>query len=349
MLLFVALPACAREAAEEAPPPVEVHCVAPRLEGIDETVSLRGRVEPPPGGDLPLASQVAGRVVSVAVHEGQRIVKGDLVATVDGAASRDALRQADAAVAQARTAETNARATLERTKSLVARGIAATQELDDANAREDTALANITAVTAGSDVARRTLGRVLVRSDFDGVVTHLFRGPGSLVDGTAATPVLQLAADSAMNFVADATERELGRLREGQHARITLASSSDGFDATVVARATALDAQTGLGVLRLAFSGTPAGVPIGAFGRVVVSVAHRDGALVLPSAAVRGASSDGAEVALCDGAQATLRTIEVGFRDDARVEVKSGLVATDRVAVDHVLGLDDRAPLKVLP
>jgi len=328
------------EEPEEAPP-VTVRCVPLEARAVDETVSLRGRLEPPPGGDLPVASQVAGRVVQVAVHEGQKIKKGDLVASVVDAPSRDALRQAEASLVQAKAAEVNAAATLERAKALVARGIAAKQELDDAVARADAARGGVTSAQASLDLARRTLGRVQVVSSFDGVVTRIWRGPGALVDGTAGTPILQLAAAGAVEFVADAIDRELAQLEEGQAAHGELSIGGVPFDAKVRARATALDPATGLGAVRLSLDDPNVAAPIGAFGRVVVTTRRRAGVLVLPASALRGAIADGAEVAVCDKGKARLAKIEVGFRGDAVVEVTSGLGKDDRVAVDHVLGLDD--------
>jgi multidrug efflux pump subunit AcrA (membrane-fusion protein) len=91
-LLFLGALACHHEGKEETASPIQVHCVHPTMETIEETVSLRGRTEPPPGGDLPVASQVSGRIVSVAVSEGQRISAGNVVATVDEGPSRDARR-----------------------------------------------------------------------------------------------------------------------------------------------------------------------------------------------------------------------------------------------------------------
>ncbi len=339
-LAAVALAACKHDPAEEAPPPpVAVRCVPPTVEAIDETVTLRGRIEPPPGGDLPLASQVAGRVVQLEAHEGQRIARGDLVATVDDAASRDAVRQAEASLAQATAADVNASATLDRARALVTRGIAARQELDDAVARADTAKATVAAARAAADLAKRTLGRVQVRSSFDGVVTRVWRGPGALVDGTAATPILQLAAFGAVEFVADATDRELAQIKDGQAARGTLSAGGTPFDGAVRARSSALDPATGLGTVRVAL--TAGDAPIGSFGRVVITTLHRDGVSLVPSAALRGAVADGAEVAICASGHAALRTLAIGWRDDTRVEVKAGLAAGERVAIDHVLGLDD--------
>src|SRR5882724_3082387 len=97
--------ACQHPAEAEPEQKVTVRCVNPVRQAIDETLELRGHLEPPQGGDLPLASQVAGRIIEVLVHEGQRVKAGDIVASVDDLASRDAVRQAEATLAQASAAE----------------------------------------------------------------------------------------------------------------------------------------------------------------------------------------------------------------------------------------------------
>jgi RND family efflux transporter MFP subunit len=338
-------------ACKHAPPPdevvapVEVHCVPVKREAVDETVALRGRVEPPPGGDLPVASQVAGRIVSVSVKEGQHITAGDLVASVDEGPSRDAYLQAQASLTQAEAAEINAKATLERTRAVVARGIAPKQELDDAVARAEAAHAGVLAAQAGVELAQRTLGRVYVKSSFDGTVTRIWRGPGAIVDGTAATPVIQLAASNGVEFAADATEAELGQIREGQAGKGTLVAGGDAFEGTVRARSSALDPATGLGTVRVVLNATRTQIPIGSFGRVVITTNHRDDVLVIPSAAIRGSVADGAEVAECKDGKAALQTVKVGWRDDVRAEALDGVAEGDLVAVDHVLGLENDTPI----
>ena len=338
----VLIAACKPHADPEGEAPkISVRCEAPHSEAIDETIALRGRLEPPPGGDLPIASQVAGRIVSIAVQEGQRIGKGDLVASIDDAPSRDAMRQAEAALSQAQSADVNAVTTLERAKALVARGIAAKQELDDAVARAESAHASVTAAKASADLARRTLGRVMVHSTFDGVVTRIWRGTGAIVDGTAGTPIAQLAATGAVEFVADAIDRDLAQIAEGQLAHGELSTGGPPFDGRVRARSTALDPATGLGLVRVTLDKTIGTYPLGTFGRIVVTTKHRDGVMVLPATALRGAVIDGAEVALCDDGKVVLRRVKVGFRDNDRFEPVEGISAKDRVAVDHVLGLEE--------
>jgi hypothetical protein len=99
------------------------------------------------------------------------------------------------------------------------------------------------------------------------------------------------------------------------------------------------------GAVRVALNATTADVPIGSFGRIVIVTQHRDDVLVIPSAAIRGAVSDGAEIAECKDGKAALATVKVGWRDDSRAEVLDGVDEGELVATDHVLGLEDDTPI----
>jgi HlyD family secretion protein len=325
--------------------PIAIHCEAIAPRAIDETVTLRGRVQLPPGGDLPVASQVPGRVARVPVNEGDVLRLGDVVAVLDDANTRDSLRQAEASIDQARAAEANAAATLTRTKALVARGIAPAQELEDTTAKAQEAKANVAAMIAAGDLARRTLGRVAVRATFAGVVTKVWRGPGALVDGTAATPIVQVAASDVIEFAADATSAELANVHEGDAVKGSVGRGGD-FEGVVRVRSRALDPATGLGVARITITKSASTSIIGAYGRAVVTSAHRDDVPTLPASALRGAVADGAEVAVCAKNKIEVRAVKIGWRDDERFEVLEGVKPGEKVAVDHVLGLENDTPFE---
>jgi RND family efflux transporter MFP subunit len=329
-----------KEPAEEKPSPVNVSCAHPSRVRVTDAVTLRGHVEAPPGGDLQVAPQVAGKIAQIVVTEGERVEQGALLATIEDAPSKDAVRQADAAVTQARAARDNANATLERTRALVAKGIAPKQELDDAVARADGAKGALDAAVASSDLARRTLGRVSVRASFAGVVTKILRGAGALVDGSAVTPILQMAAEGR-EFVADAIERELSPIEVGASASITLLAASDGAPptlGTVRLRSSGIDPVSGFGYVRIALGSSK--VAIGQYGQARVTLRTREHALVVPTAAIRGAAADGTEVVLCKGDHAEVRAVRTGFRDADIVEIVEGITESDLLALDHVLGLE---------
>jgi RND family efflux transporter MFP subunit len=299
---------------------------------------------------LPVASLVAGKIVDVRVDEGARVKKGSVVALVDDLGPRAAASEAAAGVARARAAKAEADASLARTKKLEAEGIVSKADLDAAQARADAAASDLSAQEAAQGFASGTLGRVEVRTAFDGVVTKVWRGAGALVDGTAATPIVQMAADAALEFVGDATERDLDLLAIGEASEIVLASSATSFAGEVISLPRGVDPKTGLGTVRVLLSppeaprGSPTGfddVRIGAFGHARIHAKPLAAVVSIPREALRGAVLDGAEVAVCEDGKTTLRSIGVGYRDARRVEVTSGLAVGERVAVGDVLGLGE--------
>ena len=349
LCLLAGMSACHHEPSDPAPEPVQVRCVRPEHGDIDDTLSLRGTLEPPPGGALLVASQVAGRVVQLLAHEGQHTKPGEVVAIVDDMAARDALHQAEAAVTQSKAAMTNANAMLDRTHALVDRGIAARQELEDAQARAETARAGVAATTAAADLARRTLGRVQVRTSLAGVVIRVLRGPGAIVDGSAATPILELASSSSLEFVGAVTQQDLARVRPGQSASGSLIGATEKLVGTVRALPSAIDASTGLGTVRIALDKDSGSGPVGAYGQMLVVVQHHEGARLIPSSALRGAMIDGPEVVICTQGTAQIRSVLAGVYDEHKVEVLSGVDDSEFVAIDHVLGLKNGTPIRQLP
>jgi multidrug efflux pump subunit AcrA (membrane-fusion protein) len=163
------------------------------------------------------------------------------------------------------------------------------------------------------------------------------------VDGTAATPVIELATTSA-EFDADATDRQLAGIAPGQPATVTTSAGGLPIAGTVRGRSAALDPATGLGFVRVAID-PPAPLTLGSFGTVTIETRVRDGVLVVPADAMRGAVADGAEVVVCADAKSEIRAVRVGWRGDDRVEIAGGLAEGERVAVDHVLGLQTGSPI----
>ncbi len=124
----------------------------------------------------------------------------------------------------------------------------------------------------------------------------------------------------------------------GHAAKTTLVTGAV-VSGTVIARSTALDPATGLGTVRIAMNDAPADVPIGAFGRTVITGAVHADVLTFPASTLRGAVADGAEVVVCADGKALVRSVEVGWRGADRVELR-GVAPGERVASDHVLGLE---------
>src|SRR5262245_25185405 len=76
--------------AAKAKHPTAVSAVAPRSAGV----AAEGRVVTYPGGEVVVGTERAGRLVSMRVREGQRVVRGELLAELESDELRAGLQEA---------------------------------------------------------------------------------------------------------------------------------------------------------------------------------------------------------------------------------------------------------------
>jgi RND family efflux transporter MFP subunit len=366
LLLPALAPACRRtgEAADEpaASAPKRVRCAAVEAREVRDQVLLHGTVAPLPDRDALIAAQVAGRINRVLVREGDPVERGQPLARIEDAPLSDQAKQAAAQLAKAR-AETNlAKLTRARIQRVYERGIAARQELDDAEARLATAQAGESDVRAAAEIANRQLERATVRSPLSGVVLKVIRKPGELVDGTPATAILEVGDPSRLELVAAATAADLVRVRPGSAAAIDVTALPGArLAGTIAAVSPSVDRASGLGVVRVSLDlpsgGGAARPPVGVTGAARVDVGAPRRATMVPAAALRAALGDEAEVVLC-GADRRLHVARVqrGVAEAGLVEVRgaadagaASLAPGARVAVEPVLGLAEGDPFEAAP
>src|ERR1700691_5264112 len=98
--LALLLAGCAKDQAQPTGgfPPVSVSVAVASQEAVPVQIRAIGTVEP--SSTVQIKSQVAGLLLSVNFTEGSEVAKGDLLFEIDPLPFRDALAQAEAAVAK---------------------------------------------------------------------------------------------------------------------------------------------------------------------------------------------------------------------------------------------------------
>ena len=349
----IALTAChshpARDSEPEAPP-VTVRCVPALRATLVETRSIRGTVASAPDHQAVVSAQVPGRITRVRVREADAVRVGDVVAVVESATLQDALTQARAAEAQARAGARNAGTSLTRIEYLFGRGIVARQEVDDARTRRDQSDGAVAQAHAMTETAARNVSRAELRAPLTGVVIRVIRQAGEVVDGTPATPVLEIADPAALELQGAAPPADLVALRPGQTARVRFdALPGRVLMATVRAVSPSVAVNTGVGVVRLALDTHAGIVPLGLYGTADVSTGEHPDATVVPTEAIRSGGTTGSEVVVCHQGHARTLAVTVGLREESQIEVTSGVSPGTLVAIDDVLGLADGTAITVVP
>jgi RND family efflux transporter MFP subunit len=357
-LLAVVAAGCTRDGGKEEEaeaPPVPVTCEAVRGAEATGAIALRGVVSAPPDRDAVVAPAVAGRLVDVKVREGDKVKAGDLLGSVDDPSLGAAVGEQEAARAGAAAALKSADTALARAKRLLAKGIAAQKEVEEAEARRAAAAAELRGIDARRSGAVRQAGRAHVKAPIDGVVVRLYRHAGELVDGTPATPLAEVADPSRLELKADVAASDLVRVTDGTPVSIRLdAVPGEKLTGKVVFVSPAVDPATSLGVVRASIAAPDAGavhLVLGLSGAIELSVAGRPGAVMVPAVAVRRSAEGAEEVVVCvkgtHGDVASVRPVAVGAHAGDVVEIASGLKVGERVVTEHVLGLEDGAQLQV--
>lgn len=208
-VLATALGGCADNIPQqaEATPPRAVRAVQPQPAPAYPDIHIAGSLEL--RDEQQLAFRVPGIVETVAVRAGDRIERGQLLASLD-------TTEVDAAVEQAEAAADKALRDLERGRRLHAENVVTQQQLDDLETAYDVARARLRS-------ARFNQRHAVIRAPADGVVLRRLVEANETVAG--GQPVIAVGNDGGGFVLAAALpDREALRVGVGDKATVHLSA-----------------------------------------------------------------------------------------------------------------------------
>ena len=224
--------------------------------------------------------------------------------------------------------------TLERERSLLAKGIAprqdvlvAQQELEAARAEHtaaEAALQMVGSVTAAG--SRYTLGAPLA-----GTVTRRTATIGQLVD--AEEPLFEVVDVSAMLAEVDVPEQTIGTLVHGGKVVVTVDAIGDrAFEGTIDYIASSVDPRTRTVKARVRLPNPDGTLRDGMFGRAVLARVPQAGTVVVPRAAVQRAKGASLVFVRIADDLFEARRVQTGFAGSDTVELTRGVAPGELVA-----------------
>ena len=341
--LLALLTAC-REDSQTAPVRPVLSVVA-TMQTIQTLGPFVGLIEPRYKTDL--GFRIFGRMVARFVDVGSVLKKGGEIAVLDPAIQTQAVRSAEASLANAEAQFANAQAEEARLKDLLQRNIIPQAQYDLSRRNFETSQANVTRASASLRKAKDALGYTRLDADFDGVVTNKWAEPGQVL--TAGQKVITLARPEVREAVIAVPDHIAEVLSHPNDFSITV--DLDRVVSTKAAGIRAIDPiadpNTRTRNVYLTLDDPPTAFRLG----ITVSVAftrpvapHVD----LPATAIL--EKDGKSfVWLVDSSKGTvaLRAVTVGAREGDNVAVTSGLSAGERIVIAGVHSLAEGEPVKV--
>ena len=345
------------------PPPMLLTTVVARGD-IVRTVVATGTVE---ATDLvSVGAQASGQIRSLKVKLGQKVRAGDLIAQIDSTNQRNALRSAEASLANIRAQRAaqqaslvQAEAAFKRQQTMIAGEATSRADYDAARANRDAAQAQLQALDAqiaqiatSLDTARANLGYTRIVAPIDGSVVAIVASEGQTVNAVQSSPtIVKLASLDVMTVEAEISEADVIHVRPGLTASFTILGDPDRrFPGTVrdvepapesVSEDDSRSTSTQSSDEAVYYNGL-FDVPnrdgvlrIGMTAQVEIVLARASDVLVVPFAALGARAGDGTytvRVLDADG-QAAARKVRIGMNNRVDAQVLSGLSAGERVVV----------------
>jgi HlyD family secretion protein len=336
-----------------APAPVDVSVIRVSKGRVEETVvnskagTIRSRRR------AALSPEVGGRVMAVAVREGQRVTRGQVLLRLADADAQAQLAVQASGVDAARSTVREACAMadlaereLARAHKLAELGALALEELDRAIGQRDTTRSACAAATARARqaesalaLARVTRAKSELRAPFDAIVAEIATEEGEWITpsppGLFVPPVIELIDERAIYVSAPLDEADVAAVRPALPVRVTMdAYPGRSFAAHVTRVAPYVvdrQDQNRTFEVEIDFDDPEFARTLlpGASADVAVIVKTRDGVLRVPADALR---QDSSVLTVRDGVLVAVQVV-VGLRNWEYAEILSGLALEDPVVV----------------
>ena len=320
---------------------ITVGTVTPVKEDLEIRLSYTADIIP--NQVVNLFSRVDGYIAKIHVDKGDFVKANQLLVEIDHTDYQHAVNQAKANLAAARAKVTqqeaavrNAVLTLDRMRALIKDQFVSQQDLDNAQVNFDGATAAMESLRAQvkqMEVAlaqsETNLAYSYIRAPFAGYVSERNLDPGAYVtSATASTStttrgILSLHDIETVRILIEVVEKDIPLVKIGQTAEVRAEAYPDRvFEGTVTRIVQALNRATRTMTVEIDLPNKDRQLKGGMFARVEAVVGTHPKAVQIPIDAVSRLEDMQYVYTVQDG-KAQRVNVEIGARDDNRVEIRS--------------------------
>jgi RND family efflux transporter MFP subunit len=327
-----------------------------------------------------VSAKITGKVVMVAIEEGQHVERDEVIARLDDsnaratvAQMRAQLEQSKANLVAAQVAFANAEPTFRRNEQQLARAVISAQAFDTAKASYDAVRTSLEVAARAVDVmeanlalAERNLDDTVVRAPFAGIVTVKAAQEGEMVSpisaggGFTRTGIGTIVDMGSLEVEVDVSESFINRVEPEQPVTVKLNAYPDwSIPARVIAIIPTADRAKATVKVRVALDASDArilpemGARVAFLPRETPSASSattaiaRERALLVPREAVQANGDTGVLFVVADDS-VERRTVRLGAETGAGQVVLSGVTAGTRVALGDLSRLADNVRVRIV-
>ncbi|NUO57548.1 MAG: biotin/lipoyl-binding protein, partial [Hamadaea sp.] len=279
----------------------------------------------------------SGTVTSIKVAVGDKVTKGQVLATVDSTETAATLATAKANLTDAKEALADAK-----------------DEFDDDSDQVEQAQRSVTSAQNAYDSAKRAQDGTTLKAGMAGTVTAMngtvggsssgssssSGGTGNSASSSSGSNAFIVISDmDKLQVSASVPESDATRLKLKQSAQVTwnaLANTSaEGLVTTISPTSTTSGGVTSYPIV-ISLNTVPTGAKLGQSVSISVVVSKVENVLYVPAAAVKSAGNLKTVTVVTDSGAQEIRTVTIGVEGDTYTEIKSGLTAGEKVVIATV-------------
>ncbi len=204
-------------------PALSVALIVPQQAPLAQTLAANGNLAA--WQEASIGAEAGGqRLTEVRVNVGDRVTRGQVLAVFATDTLGAEAAQARAAVAEADAAAAEAAANADRARTLQASGALSASQINQYLTAEKTAQARLQSARAQAQVQQARLSQSQVLAPDDGIVSARQATVGAVVGN--GTELFRLIRQGRLEWRAEVTSAELGRVAPGTAATLTTASGA---------------------------------------------------------------------------------------------------------------------------
>jgi RND family efflux transporter MFP subunit len=202
------------------------------------TASTDGRSEILASGEVEavqtanISTRLMGRITNIFVKAGDRVNKGQLLATVWSEDIKAKRAQVDAMIVEANSAYAAAQKDYDRFNSLYKQQSATAKELDNITLQYNSAKARVASVKQMRSEVNADLSYSNLIAPFSGIVTQKLSEVGSI--SNPGMPILTIEQDGVLQVSASVAESDISSIHLGGVAHVQIRSIDKSFDGKII-------------------------------------------------------------------------------------------------------------------
>jgi membrane fusion protein, heavy metal efflux system len=312
------------------------------LQAVNPKLLLPAVVESDPARTAAVLTPLSGRLISLKVALGDRVVRGQVLAVIDSPDLEQAYLDNEKAADSFHLAEK----TLSRQEAQNKLGVASDRDLDQARSDHAQAAAEYTRTQAhlkvlGAPADAKPASRALtVTAPVSGSVTALSVAPGNMINDPTQ-PLMTVADLSTIWVTALVPEKDIAAVAKNQDAQVTMAAYPDQVrQGKVLFVSDVIEPDSRRAKIRIAFANGDYRLKPNMFATVVISGRERS-LIVLPSSALL-MNNDRTSVFVATAPWTfERRNVEALLEEGSSVAIRSGVSAGEQVLVKGGILLND--------